>query len=59
MAVRVDASRPSFSQAWEARRNAPGGPILAFGALWVIDTGDGREHMTDADIDRLFELKKQ
>ncbi|MDQ6742310.1 MAG: PQQ-binding-like beta-propeller repeat protein [Candidatus Dormibacteraeota bacterium] len=41
MALRVDAGRPSFSQAWQAQRNAPGAPILAFGALWVIDTGDG------------------
>jgi outer membrane protein assembly factor BamB len=41
MALRVDAARPSFSQAWQTRRNAPGGPIFAFGALWVIDTGSG------------------
>ena len=41
LALRVDFSRPSFSRAWEVERNAPGAPILAFGALWVIDTGSG------------------
>jgi len=41
LALRVDPGRPAFSQAWQVERNAPGAPILAFGALWVIDTGDG------------------
>jgi outer membrane protein assembly factor BamB len=41
LAVQVDPTRPSFSRRWQAERNAPGAPILAFGALWVIDTGDG------------------
>lgn len=40
-AVRVDPGASSFSVSWRQRRDAPGGPILAFGALWVIDTGSG------------------
>lgn len=41
MAVRVDASKPSFSTAWQVSRGAPGAPILAYGALWLIDTDSG------------------
>jgi polyvinyl alcohol dehydrogenase (cytochrome) len=41
MAFSLDLARPSFSPAWDKNRNAPGGPILAFGLLWVIDTGSG------------------
>jgi len=41
IAVRVDPGATSFSVSWRQSRDAPGGPILAFGALWVIDTGSG------------------
>ncbi len=47
LAVRVDASRPSFSTAWSAKLDAPGSPILAYGALWVVETGTGRLHALD------------
>jgi outer membrane protein assembly factor BamB len=57
MALRIDSSRPSFSRAWEAERNGPGGPILAFGALWVIDTSDGSLAALDPKTGRpLFTL---
>jgi outer membrane protein assembly factor BamB len=57
MALRVDFGKPSFSQAWQAQRNAPGAPILAFGALWVIDTGDGALAALDPQTGRpLFTL---
>src|SRR5262245_45321079 len=42
LALRVDPSGPSFSIAWSAKLDAPGGPILAGGALWVVETGSGR-----------------
>jgi outer membrane protein assembly factor BamB len=57
LALRVDAGKPSFSQSWEAHRNAPGAPILAFGAIWVIDTGDGSLGALDPRTGRtLFSL---
>lgn len=40
-AFRIDLSRPSFSEAWKVSRPDPGGPIAAYGALWVVDTGAG------------------
>jgi outer membrane protein assembly factor BamB len=41
LAVRVDRSGPAFAVRWRQPRNAPGAPILADGALWVVDTGSG------------------
>lgn len=56
-ALRVDPGRPSFSRTWEVRRSAPGAPILAFGALWVIDTGNGTLAALDPGSGRtLFSL---
>ena len=57
MAVRVDASKPSFSTAWQVSRGAPGAPILAYGALWVIDTESGSLAALDPQSGR--ELFKQ
>ena len=55
IAVRVDPSTTSFSVSWRETRDAPGGPILAFGALWVIDTGSGTLVALDpADGHRLY-----
>jgi outer membrane protein assembly factor BamB len=48
-AVRVDASRPSFSVAWEQPLDAPGGTIMACGRLWTIDTGSGTLYALDPD----------
>jgi outer membrane protein assembly factor BamB len=57
-ALRVDAGRPSFSRVWDVQRNSPGAPILAFGALWVIDTGDGTLAALDPDSGRtLFAMR--
>jgi outer membrane protein assembly factor BamB len=57
MAVRVDASRPSFSPAWRVDGIAPGGPILAYGALWVVDTDGGSLIAVDPQSGRrLFSL---
>ncbi len=41
VAVRIDPTATSFTVSWRQSQDAPGGPILAFGALWVIDTGNG------------------
>jgi polyvinyl alcohol dehydrogenase (cytochrome) len=46
-AVRIDAGKPSFSVRWRQRRDAPGAPILAYGALWVVDTGAGTLNALD------------
>ena len=55
VAVRVDPDATSFSVAWRRSRDAPGAPILAFGALWVIDTGSGTLAALDpADGHRLY-----
>lgn len=54
-AVRVDPDARSFSVSWRQRRDAPGGPILAFGALWVVDTGSGTLAALDpSDGHRLY-----
>lgn len=55
VAVRVDTGAPSFSVRWRQAHDAPGAPIVAFGALWVIDTGTGRLAALDlADGHELF-----
>jgi len=55
VAVRVDPEARSFSVSWRRSRDAPGGPILAFGALWVIDTGSGALAALDpADGHKLY-----
>ena len=41
LAVRVDAAAPSFAVRWRSNRARPGAPILAYGALWTIETGGG------------------
>jgi hypothetical protein len=46
-AVRVDASRPSFSIAWQQSLGAPGGTIMACGRLWTIDTSSGTLYALD------------
>lgn len=41
LAVRVDVAAPGFAVRWRSQRAAPGAPILAYGALWTIETGSG------------------
>lgn len=54
-AIRVDPAAPSFSVRWRQRRDAPGAPILAYGALWEIDTGTGTLNALDpGDGHQLF-----
>jgi len=55
VAVHVDPDAGSFSVRWRQSNNTPGGPILAFGALWVIDTGSGTLAALDpADGHKLY-----
>jgi hypothetical protein len=55
VSVSVNAGRPSFSNRWRTGRDAPGAPILAYGALWVVDTGTGTVAAVDpADGHQLF-----
>lgn len=55
VAVRVDPGGPSFSIAWRQGRDAPGAPIVALGAVWVIETGSGNLVALDPrDGHRLF-----
>jgi hypothetical protein len=43
LAVGIDpGTPPSFSTRWQQARDRPGAPILAYGALWVVETGAGR-----------------
>jgi len=42
IAVRVDPSGPGFSVRWRQRLDAPGAPVVADGAVWVVETGSGR-----------------
>jgi hypothetical protein len=42
MAIQVQPSAPSFSTRWQRDVGRPGAPIVAYGAVWVIDTGGGR-----------------
>ena len=46
-AVRVDATRPSFSVAWQHAIDSPGGTIVACGQLWTIDTAGGTLYELD------------
>jgi outer membrane protein assembly factor BamB len=41
LALRVDTAAPSFTVRWRSTRAQPGAPILAYGALWTIETGSG------------------
>jgi hypothetical protein len=43
----VDASRPSFSVAWQYSMGSPGGMIVACGSLWTIDTDSGTLYALD------------
>jgi outer membrane protein assembly factor BamB len=45
--VRVDAGTATFSPGWRSRMTMPGGLIVAFGAVWVIDTDSGTLHALD------------
>ena len=55
MSVRVNTSGPSFSIRWRRGEDSPGAPIVAFGALWVVETGSGRLAALDlADGHQLF-----
>ena len=42
MAVQVQPSGPSFSTRWQRSLGRPGAPIVAYGAVWVVDTASGR-----------------
>ena len=41
-AVTVDLAAPSFKVTWRQPHQRPGAPIVAGGALWVVDTADGQ-----------------
>jgi hypothetical protein len=41
LAVRVDTAAPGFTVRWRSQRARPGAPILAYGALWTVETGSG------------------
>jgi hypothetical protein len=41
-AVQINPSGPSFSVRWRRSTQNPGAPVLAFGAVWAIETGTGR-----------------
>lgn len=41
LAVRVDASGQGFSVRWRRPLGSPGAPIVADGAVWVVDVGSG------------------
>ena len=41
VAIQVDGSRPSFGQVWTRSMERPGGLIVAYGLVWVIDGGAG------------------
>jgi outer membrane protein assembly factor BamB len=42
LAVRPDPSGQAFSVRWRASVGDPGAPIVAGGAVWVVETGSGR-----------------
>jgi polyvinyl alcohol dehydrogenase (cytochrome) len=42
IAVRVDPGTPAFSVRWRQSPGSPGAPVVADGAVWVVDTGGGR-----------------
>jgi len=42
LAVRADASGRSFSVRWKQSYDSPGAPVVADGAVWVVETGTGR-----------------
>lgn len=52
LALRVDSARPSFATAWSANLQGPGAPIVAYGALWVVDTASGRLEALDPTTGR-------
>jgi outer membrane protein assembly factor BamB len=39
--VHLDPTAPAFSRGWQSSVQMPGGPIVAFGAVWVIGTDSG------------------
>jgi hypothetical protein len=41
-AVQIKPSGPSFSVLWQRSYQSPGAPVLAFGAVWSVETGSGR-----------------
>jgi outer membrane protein assembly factor BamB len=41
-AVRIEQDGPSFSVPWRRSYQGPGAPVLALGAVWVVETGTGR-----------------
>jgi outer membrane protein assembly factor BamB len=48
VALRLDASRPSFSIAWTAKTISAGPPIVANGAVWSLDADSGQLYAFDA-----------
>ena len=42
MAVQVQPAGPSFSIRWQRSLGRPGAPVVAYGAVWVVDTASGR-----------------
>jgi outer membrane protein assembly factor BamB len=41
-AVAVDPAAPAASVTWRTALDSPGSPIVAYGAVWVVETGTGR-----------------
>jgi outer membrane protein assembly factor BamB len=42
LAVRADASGRGFTVRWRQPYDRPGAPVIAGGAVWVVETGSGR-----------------
>jgi outer membrane protein assembly factor BamB len=42
LAVRADPSGQGFSIRWRRPYDSPGAPVVASGAVWVVETGSGR-----------------
>ena len=49
VALRLAATRPSFSIAWAAKGLSPGPPIVAGGAVWSLDAGTGKLYALDVN----------
>jgi hypothetical protein len=57
VALRVDASKPAFSQAWRSDGSGGGPPIVAGHAVWSADVGSGAVSALDQQSGRrLFEM---